>query len=75
MREDHRKFDGSNHLAFLIFSKRVGFKFPQHKKKEREIDREMEGGREEEGKEGGTEEGNGHYVRLRNSLVIVVISQ
>lgn len=35
MREDHRKFDGSNHLAFLIFSKRVGFKFPQHKKKVR----------------------------------------
>lgn len=49
MREDHRKFDGSNHLAFLIFSKRVGFKFLQHKKKERvrQRDREMEGGRHE----------------------------
>lgn len=63
MREDHRKFDGSNHLAFLIFSKREGFKFLQHKKKERvrQRDREMEGGRHE----GGKEEGNSNYVRLR----------
>lgn len=66
MREDHRKFDGSNHLAFLIFSKRVGFRLPQHKKKERvrQTEKWREGGREE-GKVGGKEEGNGHYVRLR----------